>query len=124
MLYFAGDWGRELSSWGSSGGLQGPGVLEEPMAGSAEGEEQDQRGLERVEGGRLGRAMPATGQGPEEPWAEGTLELSHLPCVAVGQSLQLSIVANCKCRRDCAWHLVSVSPQLITSCRPLPVTAL
>lgn len=31
--------GRELSRWESSGGLQGPGVLEEPMTGSAEGVE-------------------------------------------------------------------------------------
>ena len=31
--------GRELSRWECSGGLQGAGVLEEPMTGSAEGVE-------------------------------------------------------------------------------------
>ena len=39
MLYYTGDWGRELSRWEFSGGLQDPGVLEEPMTGSAEGVE-------------------------------------------------------------------------------------
>ena len=39
MLYYPGDWGRELSRWEFSGGLQGPGVLEKPMTGSAEGVE-------------------------------------------------------------------------------------
>lgn len=77
-----------------------------------------------MEGAEWAELCQPLGRGPEEHRAEGTLELSHLPCVAVGQSLHLSIVTNFKCRRDCAWHLVSVSPQLITRCHPLPVSAL
>lgn len=66
MPFYTGDRGRGLSRWESSGALQGPGVLEEPVVGSAEagGVGPEETGAGGV--GWLGRAVPATVQ---RPWA-------------------------------------------------------